>query len=112
MGSALASGGSILEPAGTGSVRHGGSFWQLLTESHPCTPHHPPYQNLAMQTQYPRLPLRRHQLADLGRGFAAPVSSAQQLAARRGALRSVSSPAQPMDTSEELPPGETTLLSS
>jgi len=38
MGSALASGGSILEPAGTGSVRHGGSFSQLLTEATPIAP--------------------------------------------------------------------------
>jgi len=35
MGSALASGGSILEPAGTGSVRFGGSLQQLLTEAIP-----------------------------------------------------------------------------
>jgi len=35
MGLAWASGGSILEPAGTSSVRHGGSFWQLLTEATP-----------------------------------------------------------------------------
>ena len=33
MGSALGSGGSILEPAGIGSVRHRGSFQQLLTEA-------------------------------------------------------------------------------
>jgi len=38
MGSALASGGSVLEPAGTGSVGHGGSFWQLLTEATPVAP--------------------------------------------------------------------------
>lgn len=30
MGSGLASSGSVLEPSGTGSVRHGGSFWNLL----------------------------------------------------------------------------------
>ena len=35
MGLALARGGSILEPAGIGSVRHRGSFWQLLTEATP-----------------------------------------------------------------------------
>ena len=37
MGSALAlpSGRSVLEPAGTGSIRHRGSFWQLLTEANP-----------------------------------------------------------------------------
>jgi len=35
MGSALASGGSILEPAGIGSVGCRGSFWQLLTEATP-----------------------------------------------------------------------------
>jgi len=38
MGLALASGGSILEPTGTGSVRHGGSFWELLTEATPVAP--------------------------------------------------------------------------
>jgi len=38
MRSALASGGSVLEPAGTGSIRHGGSFWQLLTEATPVAP--------------------------------------------------------------------------
>jgi len=38
MGSALASGGSVLELAGTGSVGHGGSFWQLLTEATPIAP--------------------------------------------------------------------------
>jgi len=31
MGSDLASGRSILEPSSTGFIRHGGSFWQLLT---------------------------------------------------------------------------------
>jgi len=48
MDTALASGRSILEPAETGSVRHGGRFWHLLTEV-TLLPH---YQNLAMQTQY------------------------------------------------------------
>ena len=38
MGSALAGGGSISEPAGIGSVRHRGSFWQLLTEATPAAP--------------------------------------------------------------------------
>jgi len=38
MGSALASGGSVLEPAGIGFIRHGGSFWQLLTEATPIAP--------------------------------------------------------------------------
>jgi len=38
IGSALASGGSHLEPSGTGCVRHGGSFWQLLTEATPIAP--------------------------------------------------------------------------
>ena len=33
MGSALASRRSILDPAGIGSIRHGGSFWHLLTEA-------------------------------------------------------------------------------
>jgi len=45
MGSALASGGSVLEPAGIGSILHGGNFWQLLTEA---TPVAPCYQNLAV----------------------------------------------------------------
>jgi len=47
-GLALASGGSVLEPAGTGFIRHGGCFLQLLTEG---TPIDPCYQNLALQTQ-------------------------------------------------------------
>jgi len=34
----LASRGSVLELAGTGFVRHGGSFWQLLTEATPIVP--------------------------------------------------------------------------
>jgi len=38
MGSALASGGSVLELSGTGSVGHRGSFWQLLTEATPVAP--------------------------------------------------------------------------
>ena len=38
MGSALASSRSILELAGIGSVRHGGSFWQVLTEATPLAP--------------------------------------------------------------------------
>jgi len=46
-GLALASGGSILELAGTGFIRHGGSFSQLLTEATPVAPR---YQNLATQT--------------------------------------------------------------
>ncbi|KAM6059669.1 uncharacterized protein LJ206_014270 isoform 2-T2 [Theristicus caerulescens] len=36
MGSALASGESVLELAGTGSVGHGGSFWHHLTEATPA----------------------------------------------------------------------------
>jgi len=35
MALALASSESILEPAGVGSIGHGGSFWQLLTETNP-----------------------------------------------------------------------------
>jgi len=35
----LASGGSILEVAGTGFIRHGGSFLQFLTEATPIAPH-------------------------------------------------------------------------
>jgi len=38
MGSALANGGSTLEPGGTGSKGHGGGFWQLLTEATPVAP--------------------------------------------------------------------------
>jgi len=37
MCSALASIGSVLEPAGIGSIRHRGSFQQLLTEATPVT---------------------------------------------------------------------------
>jgi len=49
MGLALASGKSVLEVADTGSIRHGRSFSQFLTEA---TPVGPRYKNLAMQTQY------------------------------------------------------------
>jgi len=35
IGSASVSSGSILELADIGSIRHGGSFWQLLTEATP-----------------------------------------------------------------------------
>jgi len=38
IGLALASGGSVLEPAGTGFTRPGGSFLQLLTEATPMAP--------------------------------------------------------------------------
>ena len=38
VGLALARGGSILEPAGTGFIRHGGSFLQLLIEATPIAP--------------------------------------------------------------------------
>jgi len=38
MGLALASSGSVFEPAGIGSIRHGGSFLQLLTEATPVSP--------------------------------------------------------------------------
>ncbi|GAB0208824.1 mitochondrial enolase superfamily member 1 [Grus japonensis] len=38
IGLALARGGPVLEPAGIGSVRHRGSFWQLLTEATPVAP--------------------------------------------------------------------------
>ena len=38
LGLLLGSGRSILEPPGTGSVRHGGSFLQLLIESIPIAP--------------------------------------------------------------------------
>ena len=37
-GSALPSGGSVLEPTGTGSVRHGGSFWHLFIADTPAAP--------------------------------------------------------------------------
>jgi len=40
-GLALASGGSVLEPAGTGFIRPGGSFSQLLTEANPYSPQLP-----------------------------------------------------------------------
>ncbi|XP_049649808.1 uncharacterized protein LOC126035336 [Accipiter gentilis] len=53
IGSALAGGGSVLEPASMGSLslEHRGSFQQLLTEATPVTPP-PRYQNLAKQNQY------------------------------------------------------------
>ena len=50
MGSALTSGGSVLEPAGIGSIRHRGSFWQLLREATSVAP--TCYQNLATQIQH------------------------------------------------------------
>lgn len=43
MGSVLASDGSVLKSAGTGSVQHGHSSWWLLTEGTPAALH---YQNL------------------------------------------------------------------
>ena len=42
MGLALTSVRSALEPAGVGSIRHGGRFWQLLTEDTPIPAFHPP----------------------------------------------------------------------
>jgi len=45
---ALGSGGSVLEPANTGFIRHGESFSQLLTEATPIGPRC--YQNLSMKT--------------------------------------------------------------
>jgi len=38
MGLALATSVSVLEPSGIGFTRHGGSFWQLLTEATPVAP--------------------------------------------------------------------------
>jgi len=58
MVSALASSRSTLELAGTGSVGHGGSFWQLLTEASPVSPllpkpcHTNPAQNLCNTPVY------------------------------------------------------------
>lgn len=49
MGSALASGGSILESAGIGFTGHGGSFQKLLTKASPVVPFS---QNPATQRQY------------------------------------------------------------
>jgi len=51
MVSALAISRSVLELAGTGSIGHSGSFWQLLTEATPVA-RPTRYQNLATQTQY------------------------------------------------------------
>jgi len=56
MGLALASSGSILEPAVIGSIGRGGSFQRLLTEA---TPVAPPLLNLAMQTQYRHMHCKR-----------------------------------------------------
>jgi len=47
IGTSLGQWRSILEPAAIDSIRHGGSFSQLLTEAIPIAPR---YQNLAMQT--------------------------------------------------------------
>lgn len=49
MGSALASSRSDLELGVSGSVKCGGSFWQLLTKTTPVTP---VSQNLAMHNKY------------------------------------------------------------
>lgn len=53
MGSASDSSGTVLEPAGIGSIRHGESFWKFLSEAThvlaPCC------QNLAMKTQWARI---------------------------------------------------------
>lgn len=38
VGSALARSWSVLEPDGIGFARHGGIFWQLLTEATPVAP--------------------------------------------------------------------------
>jgi len=56
VGSASASGKSVLEPADIGSVGHQGSLQQLLAEGPPG------YQNLTTQTQYSTL------LLQFGRG--------------------------------------------
>ncbi|RMC14345.1 hypothetical protein DUI87_09439 [Hirundo rustica rustica] len=47
LGPSLASGMSVLEPAGIGSTERGGRFWKLLTEAVALY-----YQNLATQIQY------------------------------------------------------------
>jgi len=52
-GSALASSGSVSDPAGIGSIGHQGNFQEVLTEATPVVPC---YQNLA-NTPY-SLPLR------------------------------------------------------
>jgi len=57
IGLALGSGGSILEPAGAGFIRHGDSVSQLVTEA---TPIDPCYQNLATQT---------HNIPKMGQGW-------------------------------------------
>jgi len=51
LGLALGSGGSVLEPTGTGVIRHGGSFLQLLTEATPIA--HPATKTL------PRKPITK-----------------------------------------------------
>lgn len=49
MGSAVSSGGSITEPAGTGLVQREGSPWSVLTGITPAAQH---YQHLDIDTQH------------------------------------------------------------
>jgi len=58
-GSALGSGGSILEPAGTGSIRHRGSFLQLLAEATPVASPLPKPDH-ANPIQTPKIVLTTH----------------------------------------------------
>jgi len=52
IGLALASSGSVSEPASTGFIKHGGSFQQLLTEATPIVP---PLPKPCMQTHNSKL---------------------------------------------------------
>jgi len=50
MGSSLAHGGSVLEPAGIGSVQHGGSFCFVFTQARPAALSNP--ENHAVKTNF------------------------------------------------------------
>jgi len=70
MGWALASGESVLEPAGTGSIRQGGSFWQLLTETTPVAPPLPKPCHANPQHRYSGL-RAHHRLSKFPNDFSA-----------------------------------------
>ena len=78
---ALASSGSILELAGTGFIRHGGSFSQRLTEAPPTTEPLPKpcYQNLATQTHNLELTRRLLEVESKLKGNLGAVLHALQL---------------------------------
>ena len=70
MSSGLASSRSTLEPAVTGSVQHGGSYWQLLTEATPAAlPLPKPWQVNQMHSPYSCAIMCRNRFAYRNFGF-------------------------------------------